>query len=340
NDYFAAYNFRHEYNVGTAYYHLNDSEKIFYDKYEPDAQTDMAIEQIEKLSNDDKPFAFFLSYGTPHDPWVSENVPQDCLDRVKDLDFTLPPNYLDENDEHADAWAKFEPGEREELVEWMRCYYAMICNLDDNVGRLLSAIKENGIDDSTIIVFTSDHGEMFGAHGRRAKNIFYEEAVRVPFLVKWKNVIKENSKSDIVLNTVDIMPSLLSMLNLPIPEAVEGNDLSREICENESSNHVALLQGTGPTAIFGDGYEWRACRSNKYTYAVYKSDGMEFLFDNIADPFQMYNLINDTQYRDLKETMKQKMLRKMADIGDTFENNMYYKENWVQDRVIVSSATL
>lgn len=63
----------------------------------------------------------------------------------------------------------------------MRVYYAMVANLDENVGRLYAAVKELGIEEDTVFVFTSDHGEMFGAHGRRAKNIFYDEAVRVPF---------------------------------------------------------------------------------------------------------------------------------------------------------------
>ena len=78
-------------------------------------------------------------------------------------------------------WAIMSPEQRSQLPEWMRVYYAMTTNLDRNIGRLLQAIDDLGLRDDTIFVFTSDHGEMFGAQGRRAKNIFYEEAVRVPF---------------------------------------------------------------------------------------------------------------------------------------------------------------
>ena len=81
DDYFAGYNFRHEYGVGTAYYHLDSPEKIYYDQYEPNAQVDMAIEQIKRLSEGEKPFALFLSIGTPHDPWVAENVPPEYPER-------------------------------------------------------------------------------------------------------------------------------------------------------------------------------------------------------------------------------------------------------------------
>ena len=132
NDFFAAYNFRHEYEVGTAYYHLDSPEKIFYEKYEPDAQTDMAIEQLRRLSAGEKPFALFLSIGTPHDPWVEENVPEKYLAKVRDKEFRLPENYLPDNDPHADEWARLSEEERAQLTEWMRVYYAMTANLDEN----------------------------------------------------------------------------------------------------------------------------------------------------------------------------------------------------------------
>ena len=105
DDFFAAYNFHHEYYKPHAYYHLNSPEKIFFDKYEPDGQTDLAIEQLERLSKGEKPFALFLSLGTPHDPWVPENVPPEYLEKFKGVEFSLPPNYLPDNDPHAVGWA-------------------------------------------------------------------------------------------------------------------------------------------------------------------------------------------------------------------------------------------
>lgn len=340
DDYFAHYNFRHEYQPGTAYYHLDTDEKIFYDKYEPDAQTDMAIDQLKNLSKSDKPFALFLSYGTPHDPWVPENVPEYCMKKVKDLEFELPVNYLPTNDPYADSWAFLSDEERAQLTEWIRCYYGMIINLDDNIGRLINEIEAMGLDENTIIVFTSDHGELFGAHGRRAKNIFYEEAVRVPFTIKWSEKIKENTSTDVVLNTVDIMPTLLSMMDLQIPDEVEGSDLSDSILHGTTIDKGALMMGTGPVAIFGDGYEWRAYRTNKYTYAIYRKDGSELLFDNIHDPYQQVNLINNSSYEHIKDDLRQKMLTEMNRVNDNFDANSYYEENWVKDRLIVATATL
>lgn len=340
NGYFAGYNFRHEYEVGTAYYHLDSPEKIFYDKYEPDAQVDMAVEQLKRLSAEEKPFALFLSIGTPHDPWVEENVPAECLERFKDKKFSLPPNYLPENDPHADDWAKLSEEERAQLTDWMRVYYAMTADLDDNIGRLMNSIKEMGLEENSIIVFTSDHGELFGAHGRRAKNIFYEEAIRVPFLVKWKGHLEEGVRRDFVFNTVDIMPSFLNMMGLPIPKEVEGTDLSSCISGKRDTEEGALMMGTGPTATYGDGNEWRAFRTKQYTYAVFKSDGQEFLFDDATDPFQMNNLVNDPAYTAIAAQIKERMAAKMKQIGDNFENNTYYEKHWIEDRLIKRTATL
>ena len=294
----------------------------------------MALRQMERLAAGEKPFALFLSLGTPHDPWEESNVPPDCLKRFEGSSFPLPPNYLPDNDEHADNWARLSEEEREKLPEWKKVYYAMVANLDDNIGKLLRGMQEMGLEENTILVFTSDHGELFGAHGRRAKNIFYEEAVRIPFLIRWPGVLEEGSKRNFVLNTVDIMPSILSLMELPVPEEVEGSDRSLCIMGKEDTEDGALMMGTGPTAVWGDGYEWRAYRTKRYTYAIYKKDGMEFLFDNQEDPYQMHNLIGENGYEEIVNGLKKKMYGKMESIGDNFEWNSHYEKFWVENRII------
>ncbi len=340
NEFFAAYNFRHEYMTGTAYYHLNSPEKIYYSKYEPDEQTDMALGQLRRLSDAGEPFALFLSYGTPHDPWVPENVPEKYLEMMADKEFKLPPNYLPDNDPHADNWAKLSEKERGQLTEWMRVYYAMVANLDENIGRLAEGIRQMGLEENTILVFTSDHGELFGAHGRRAKNIFYEEAVRVPLLIRRKGQLEAGASRDFVINTVDLMPTLLSMMGLPVPEEVEGHDLSRCVAGQEDTEEGALMMCTGPTAAWGDGNEWRAYRTKKYLYAVYRADGAELFFDLERDPYEMENRIQDTDYAEAAGKMREAMYAAMKRIGDTFEANTYYQKNWVENRIIMHTAVL
>jgi arylsulfatase A-like enzyme len=339
--YFAAYGFHHNYYGSPAYYHLDTPEKVYCDGYEPDVQTGMAIHQLERFSAGDRPFALFLSLGTPHPPWAPENVPGRYLELFKDIEFKLPENYSPENDPHSDGWGILGDRERADLPEWMRIYYAMTANLDDNIGRLLAAIKRLGLEDNSIIVFTSDHGELFGAHGRCGKNIFYEEAVCVPFLLKWKDKIPAGGTSDLCFNTVDIMPNLLSFMDLPVPETVEGNDFKDVILGKggASEGEGSLLMCTGAVAAFKDGHEWRAWRDKQYTYAVFLSDRQELLFDNKADPLQRKNLAADPAYRKIKDTLQAKMFAKMREINDAFEPCSWYEKNWTKDRVIIRTAT-
>ena len=335
--FFAHYGFHHEYYAPHAYYHLDTPEKIYHEGYEPDCMTDLAMQRLEKLSKGSAPFAFFLSLGTPHDPWNRENVKPDCWERVKDLEFTLPENYLDENDPYADNWAVFRNNERSELTEWMRGYYGMVANLDDNIGRLMNKIKELGLDKNSIIVFTSDHGECFGAHGRRAKNIFYEEAVRIPFLIRTPD--SSAGKNDVCLNTVDIMPTLLELMNLPIPQSCEGSSKAWYLDGKHTTDDGCLMMCCGPTAQWGDGNEWRGYRNKQYTYAIYRKDGHELMFDHLNDPLQMKDLADDPSYATIKELLKSQMHEKMALINDNFEANSFYRDNWVKDRIILKTAT-
>jgi arylsulfatase A-like enzyme len=337
--FWAAYNFHHHYV--DAYYHTDSPARIPMPGYEPDGQTDLAIERLRQAARAGRPRALFMSYGPPHDPWERDNVPAEWYELFREVEFPPPPNYLPDDDPHADAWARWSAEERAQLGEWMRVYAAMVANLDWNLGRLLRAIDDLGLCENTLFVFTSDHGEMFGAQGRRAKNIFYEEAVRVPFLLRWPGHAPAGSTSEACLNAPDIMPTLLSLLGLPVPEGVEGMDLSHCALGREGPEpEAAFMQGMGATAVWEDGHEWRALRDGRYTYARYRADGCEVLFDHRADPYQMHDLAGDPAHRETLERYRAALQARMAALGDTFEACTWYRDHWTRDRVIVKSATL
>lgn len=339
--YWAAYNFHHNYY--NAYYHTESPEKIFYGPgvFEPDAQTDLAIDFLGKKANGEKPFALFLSWGPPHDPWGDDNTPPEFRGMFKDLPMPNPPNYSAENDPFADAWGCLSPADRAQLEHWRRNYYAQTAALDRNFGRLLAALDKAGVADDTVVVFTSDHGEMFGAHGRRAKNIFYEEACRIPFLLRCPRQSKPGSQSDACLGTVDIQPTLLSMMGLPVPRGIEGMDLSH--CARGEAGpepEAALMMITGATADWSPGHEWRAARDKRYTYAVYRRDRAELLFDHVADPGQMTNLIDAPAHADARRRLTRFLKQKMAALNDTFEPSPWYRDHWTDGhRNIIRSAT-
>lgn len=339
-----AFNFWHKYLE--AFYFEDTPEKIFYPEgsYEPEEQTRFAIDFIDKaVSGKSKPFALFLSYGVPHDPWTRENVPGKYYDMFSKADFRLPETWSDVPDRYMDRfkdstrWVDYyKPG----IPEMKRVYYAMVTSMDDCVGQIMSKLEEMGIDDNTILVFTSDHGEMFGEHGRVQKLTFYEAAARVPFLIRWPGRIPSGSESNIAINTPDIMPTLLGLMDLPIPREAEGMNLERKVRGKSGRQpRMAFLQGMGHTYQWIDGFEWRAVRDKRYTYARYLVDGKELLFDNIEDPLQKVNLAENPKFSRKLKRMKTLMARKMNELNDDFLPCTWYRDNWTDgNRIIIKAA--
>ena len=102
---------------------------------------------------------------------------------------------------------------------------------------------------------------------------------------------------------------------------------------------AAFLQGMGATAIFEDDHEWRALRDKQYTYAIYRSDGSERLFDNLVDPYQMHNLVGDPAHDERLSRFRALLQQRMDALNDTFESCTWYGDNWTEDRLILRTAT-
>jgi arylsulfatase A-like enzyme len=345
DDYWAAYNFMHRYNDG--FYYLDTPERIDVEGYEPDAQTDLAIDYLSARATDNDPFALFLSYGAPHNPtgawsWDWDSVPERFARMFRDVPFPPPPNYRDGSgkDWNLDLDEQWWLDQvKPNLERYHQVYYAMTANLDWNVGRLLSALDKAGLADDTIFVFTSDHGEMFGAHGKIDKLTFYEEACRIPFLVRWPRRVPRGLQSDACLDTPDVMPTLLRLLDLPVPGEVEGADLSHcALGRSGPEPQAAFLQGMGSKQWWLDGWEWRALRDKRHTYAIQRADKTEFLFDKQADPFQMTNLAPSPQHAATLDRFRAMLRKRMAERNDTFEACTWYGENWTEDRIIRRGA--
>ena len=339
DDEWKAYNMNHDYYDG--YYYEDEPDRREVEGYLPHTMTDHAIEFLEQASDDDRPFALFVSYGPPHDPWTWDNCPEPFAHLFRDERFPDPPNF---DDGHARYWHP-EWDEEWYETEWKpdrfrrrQVYAAQTASLDWEIGRLLNAVDDQGVRDETAFVFTSDHGEMFGSHGRIAKNVFYEEAVRVPFLLRLPDVVDPGVRTA-PLSTPDIAPTLLGLLGLPVPDSMEGTDLSHVARGIDGPvPEAAFMQGMGHTYQWEDGNEWRAARDERYTYARW-IDGAELLFDNVEDPYQLENLVDDPDHRDAYERLSAFVDERMAELNDPFERTTWYRDRWETDRVIVRSAT-
>ena len=175
----------------------------------------------------------------------------------------------------------------------VRYYFSHITGVDKQFGRILEAIEECNLKDNTIVVFTSDHGEMMGSHNLLSKDVPFEESIGIPFLIRYPAKLRHRIE-DLLLSPVDIMPTFLGLIGLQdkIPEGVQGTDYSPLLLNPDSD----IVKPRSALYIFeGDGsIQRRGVRTYRYTMVIeidraFKSRKL-MLYDNIEDPYQMDNL--------------------------------------------------
>ena len=312
-DYWAVWNCAHDYFNGRLFF---DSPEPFLLKgYEPIAQTDIALDFIKK--NSDQPFCLFLSWGPPHDPY--HQVPEEYRQLYNPNNLILPPNFLANPDFSKYPLSRLdsENGARGILAD----YYSAITALDHQLGRIINAIDELNLAEDTIIVFTSDHGDMLFSQSSVKKQQPYEESINIPLIIRWKGHIQEGIISDTLFSTVDFLPTLLSAMNCDQPEGIEGFDLSWTLFgKNGYEPDSVFLMDLVP---MDEGVrlgirEWRGIRTKRYTYARWIDGNDWVLFDNEVDPYQLNNLIDDKNMLSIKQNLElelQKLMRYTNDDG-------------------------
>ena len=182
-----------------------------------------------------------------------------------------------------------------------------------------------------MLVFASDHGDMLGSQGMERKQKPYEESIRVPFLLRFPAKYGRDARTvEPFLNAHDIMPTLLGLCGLPIPETVEGRDFSPALRGKRVDSDGALLACFHP---FGEwsrpkgGVEYRGIRTARYTYCR-TLDGPWLLFDNDVDPFQQNNLVDKAEMVELQAALDALLQRELDAIGDEFLDGMTYIKKW------------
>ncbi|MDE0811170.1 MAG: sulfatase-like hydrolase/transferase, partial [Alphaproteobacteria bacterium] len=204
--------------------------------------------------------------------------------------------------------------------------------LDDCMADLLQTLEDQGIDDNTLVLFFSDHGDMLGSQGWDKKQKPWEESIRVPFLLRYPALLGcEGRQVDALIDIPDIMPTLLGLCQLNIPESVEGLDFSAYLRGGDDpSDGAALLSCPHP---FGQwhrqigGREYRGLRTKRYTYAR-SLDGPWLLYDNERDPYQLENLVDSPDAADLLKELDQHLSKRLALMGDEFLPGDDYLQQW------------
>ena len=292
----------HAYNADNNHLHPHywedSAKRIDIDCWSPEHETDKAIQFLEEQDKD-KPFALFISWNPPHPPYESAPDALVSMYSSKNIDFRT--NVIgDVFDNHTG-----EPGikGKKKLLKTTVDYYAAISGLDQQFSRLLNTLNDIGLEDNTIVILTSDHGDMLGSHGLIGKHVWYEESVRVPFIIRIPGV--SHAAINGPFSTVDILPTLLSLLHINCGK-MDGRDVSDYILKGESFLGEAFLSCYVSRDVFIENLKehgiapldsgWRAIRTNDKKLVIsrgYTADEAPqiFLYDLEKDPYELSPMI-------------------------------------------------
>jgi arylsulfatase A-like enzyme len=294
-DFWAALECSH--NYFRTHYFRDSPEPIRIDTYEPDVQTDLAIDFMRGHRN--QPFCLVMMWGPPHSPYR----PPEKWDIYDPADVPVPPNVPPALEDRA----------RTELAQ----YFGLVSSLDENIGRLSRALHELRLAENTIVIFSSDHGDMLRSHGYTKKGRPQSEALHIPFIFRYPTKVKAGQVRDMPICSVDVMPTLLGFCGIDVPDNVDGLELSQVITGEDPNEPVAAFAESNLTNPGNSpGSQWRALRTNQYTYAI-SADGPWLLFDNEKDPYQLNNLIDDPDCRDVAAEFDRMMTEWRNRLGDT-----------------------
>ena len=197
-------------------------------------------------------------------------------------------------------------------------YWAMIEQIDDHVGRMLDALDESGQRENTVVIFTSDHGEMLGDHGLLLKGCrFYDGLVRVPLIVSWPGRFKGGVRSSALVELTDLAPTLMELAGLTAPERMQGQSLSA-LLAGRTSSHREFVRSEYYRTLQGIPSHATMVRSKRFKQVVYHDTGLGELFDMEEDPGEFENLWDDprlTEIRHQHVVMNFDALAAAVDVG-------------------------
>ena len=250
--------------------------------FSTDWLTDRAIDHITD-ANATQPFFTVISYPDPHGP---NTVRQPYDHRFDDLRFKAPRTY--DTGLPSPKWLSGPAKHPVFRGADMSRYFGMVQCIDDNIGRLLERMKEAGRLDNTLIIMTSDHGDLCYEHDRLNKGNPYEGSARVPMILRLPERIAAKQVYDQPVGTVDLTPTVMGLLNLPSDANDQGRDLSKALADASQANGNAEEPATTFLRNSGKKARWVAAVDSRYKLILSVND-VPWLFDAEQDPDELLN---------------------------------------------------
>jgi len=281
-----------------AFYWDDDGKRVKLGKFETDGQTDQALEFLDKHAGR-KPFALFVSWHAPHN-WMGNGYPAPAK-----YEAMYDPKQI-----------KLRPGcpDTPKARSNYRGYMALCTNVDDNLGRLLQKLDEKRVSDHTLVVFTSDHGDILGSRGiRDHKCRPHQISCRVPLVLRMPGKVPPRV-SDMLIGALDLMPTLLGLMDVEAPTTCQGNDYSEALEQGKDVDTQSV-----PMFFWGIGSDWRGVYTHRYTYAFEPKPSprkLSVLFDRREDPYELNNLFHSPEHQELKQRLHALTLEWMKKFKD------------------------
>lgn len=262
---------------------------------------DAAIEFISRKSA--KPFFLQVNFTAPHDPLLD---PPDWLDKYPAAEMPLPKNFLERHpfdhgnyagrDEKLNTWPRKQSDIRRDLAT----YYRVISDMDAQIGRIVKALADHEKLENTVIIFTSDHGLAIGSHGLMGKQNMYEHTIGIPLIFSGPG-IPNNELRTAQIYLRDLFPTTCDLARIPIPKTVQGRSF-KQVIEGRKKKIYDQVFG-----YFND--KQRMVRTDRWKLIYYPHLQRYQLFDIKSDPDELKDLNNISAHRDIKERLKNTLLR-------------------------------
>jgi arylsulfatase A-like enzyme len=288
-------------------YFRDSPDPIPVDRFEPEAWTDEALGFLRGSARDRRPFFLCVFMGPPHDPYLAPEHYTKMYDPAK---IEMRPNW--------------RPGDRVPGRKEIAAYYAATTAVDDQIGRMLALLDEQSMAEDTIVLVSSDHGDMLGSQGEVLKRKPWEESIRVPGILRYPRRVKPGRTEDALFSHVDIAPTLLRLCGVRPPRSMQGTDLAGVVLgQSRGGPDSAYLQIFGPYQGDRTPEGWRGVRTSRYTYARFRSRPW-VLYDVEKDPYQQNNLVGDPAAASLRQEMERRLSAWMRRTGDSWDFDWTY----------------
>lgn len=281
--------------------------------------TERAIQSIDRLAARSQPFFFSLHHWGPHAPYLA---PTEYLDLYRQAQLPPWPNFRDtgEGKPSIHNFKRVQPAQRGDwsaFQEQIRHYYAYTTFIDAQIGRLVDHLKQSGLYDDTVIIFSADHGESLGIHGGlEDKSIFmYEETVRIPLLIKPARSNARGRREEHFAVTTDLYSTILDYAGANLGDyPCDGRSLVPWVQGRSADDwpDCAVTEGSGISPVL---FSQRAIRWGDWKY-VFNCGDLDELYDLAADPYEMANLACDAAHEPQLLDMRRRLSQWMAQHRD------------------------